>query len=90
MALQFHPGFQWLIKKKLGFQVAVINARLRTERHEDLKDVYLLQGMLNGFNWLEQQIDQEVQASKSSQRQPATAYEQQLFEQVNAAIERVE
>lgn len=89
LSLQFHPGFQYL-KKKLTFQNRVIEARLRTERHEDLKDVYLLQSMLNGFNWLESQIDQEVQASKLAQQPAATPYEKQLFEQVNAAIERLE
>lgn len=89
LSLQYHPGFQSLIRK-LRFQRAVIDARLRSERHQDLKDVYLLQSMISGFNWLDQQIDQEVQVGKSAQRLPATPYEQQLFEQANAAIERIE
>ena len=89
ISLQYHPGFQYLMKK-LGFQTRVIDARLRTERHQDLKDVYLLQSMLNGFNWLEQQIEQEVQAGKRTPQVPHTPFEQQLFEQVSAAIERVE
>jgi hypothetical protein len=89
ISLQYHAGFQWLMKK-LAFQTAIIDSRLRTEKHTELKDVHLLQSMINGFNWLEQQIDQEVQASKLSQRVPATPFEQQLFEQVSSAIEKLE
>lgn len=86
--LKFHPGFNYIMKR-YRFQRAVLEAKLKTERHETLRDAEVLQVGISWMNWIEQQINVEIQKTAPVPAQP-TNYEQVLFDQSRAALHVIE
>jgi hypothetical protein len=82
IGLQYNPGYQYLSKKR-RFQRAVLEARLKTQKHSDLREVDLLQGGIGWLNWIEAQEGFEV-GRKERETKPASSYEQELFEKINS------
>ena len=84
IALKLHPGFDYLLRK-LRFQRAFLEAKLRSEHHKEIREVDFLQSGIGWLNWLESQIDFETN-KKEAEPVHTVSHEQKLFEEVNRSI----
>jgi hypothetical protein len=75
-SLANHPGFHALLGR-LKAQKGVLEAALRTQRHESLNEVYSLQAGINWINWLDKQV--QIQAGKPTTT-ARDAFEQEAIE----------
>jgi hypothetical protein len=85
IALKLHPGFDYLLRK-LRFQRAYLEAKLRSEHHKEIREVDFLQSGIGWLNWLESQINFETGKKDASEPTQPVSYERKLFEEVNRSI----
>lgn len=87
-SLDSHPGFQYLIAK-LRIERAIIESRLRSERHTDLASVAYLQAGVKYSRWLEDEVSRELQVKPRSAPSPLTLEEQAIYNAALATYEEV-
>lgn len=87
--LETNPGFQWLVNR-LKLQRSVLETRLKTQKHETLRDVDYLQLGIQWCNWLENEVRAEV---NRRERQPkprqAFDYEEREFNRIRETLKLV-
>lgn len=86
--LSGHPGFTYLLAK-LKLQRSLLETKLKSSKHREMRDVEFLQSGIFWSKWLEDQINQEVYITPSAPQKPVGEDEAAIFERVRAAIETV-
>jgi hypothetical protein len=87
-SLKYHPGFIALLNK-LARQRAVLESRLNSTRHHEIRDVDLLQSGLFWIGYVESEVNQAAGIEKRAAQKSATASEVEEFSKALAAIESV-
>jgi len=87
LTLNSHPGFSYLLER-LKAQKAAFEAVLRTQKHEELKDVHFVQAAVYWAGWLQRQISELT--GQIVTPLPASHAEQEEFENALRAISVVE
>jgi len=88
-SLKHHPGMEALLNR-LRFQRSVFENKLRTVKHENLRDVDCLQFSISWSRLMELEIANAVgYVSSKAKSRAATFDEIKEFERVRAAIESV-
>jgi hypothetical protein len=87
-ALATHPGFVSLTYR-FQAQAAILDAKLRTTKHENLREVDRLQGGQYWLNYMKAEVDKLVFNKKEARFAVKPPTEQEQFKQVLALIEGV-
>lgn len=88
-SLAHHPGFRYLLSK-LRLQKSLLEGKLKSERHQSLKDVEFLQSGIMWTAWLQGQLDNAVGVENNSSPPRITmAEELEAFQEIQSQFELV-
>lgn len=85
--LDGNPGFRFLLQR-LDLAASYLEARLRTERHVDIRSVDSIQQGIAWCKWVKTQLEAAQPKLKVEKRQ-AEAYEEELFKELDKQLVRL-
>jgi hypothetical protein len=83
-----HPGFQELMKR-LELQRAVLETKLKAERHDNLRSVDFLQLGLFWMDYLKREVDKRVYKNERTRLSHADFDEVAELTKISSLIERI-
>lgn len=87
-SLASHPGFI-LLTYRLQAQAAVLDAKLRTTKHDSLREVDRLQLGSFWLNWLKAEVDKAVKNKAEAHRAATKLPDEEQFQQILASLQGV-
>jgi hypothetical protein len=87
-SLKHHPGFVALTNK-LRFKRQVLEAQLKSVRHESIRDVDNIQSRIFGLGYLESEVDSAVGNLRKETPREADEHEVKWFNEISAAIQGI-